>query len=360
MRIIIAGGGTGGHLFPGIALAEEFQARWPDVSVRFIGTTRGLEQRVIPPLGYSLTTLISAGIVGSGLRGKLIGAAYFVAGFFQALKLMVKDRPDLVVGTGGYVSGPAISAAWLLQIPAAICEQNSIPGLTNRLLGKIADRIFVAFEESERFFPGQKTMCTGNPVRRTFLNTLTTKQHDRDRYCVFILGGNQGARSLNQAMVEALTRLQPLKDHVEFVHQTGSQDHAWVEPAYREKDFVATVVPFIDDIAPWYRRADLIVSRAGAITLTEILLSGKPSILVPYPYAAYNHQEMNARSLVNKGASRMILTKDLPAGVLGDTILELYTHRQELETMGTRARALARPEAGRVIVDELIMHLKRR
>lgn len=360
MRIMIAGGGTGGHLFPGIALAEEFHARNPAYTILFVGTTRGLEQRVVPALGYSLRTLTSAGIVGSGIRGKLIGLLSFIVGFFQALHLIVQFRPDLVIGTGGYVSAPVIISAWILRKRTAICEQNSIPGLTNRMLGKIAGTVFIAFGESKRFFPHDRTIDTGNPIRRAFLQTITVGPEKSDRFCILILGGSQGARSLNQAVVATLDRLQPLRNEVEFIHQTGYQDQAWVESAYHEKGLTALVTPFIDDMARWYRRADLVISRAGAITLTELLISGKASILVPYPYAAYNHQEMNAQSVVDKGAAAMILDQGLKDGSLGDVLLDLYHHRSKLEEMGSNARSLARPEAARAIVDHVAGSRNRR
>ena len=355
MRIIIAGGGTGGHLFPGIAIAEEFTERTTANRIMFVGTKRGLEERIIPTLGYDLRIITSAGILGGSMMTKIIGLGFFVVGLLQSFAIIVRFRPQLVVGTGGYVSAPVVMAAWVLHIKTAICEQNSIPGLTNRMLSKLVAHVCIAFEDSMRYFPRQKTVCTGNPVRKAFLSSVATQAQKRSgTFCLLILGGSQGAHSLNSAMVAALDRLDSLRDSLHVIHQTGVTDHRKVAEAYEEKGFSAEVAPFIDDMAAVYHKADLVVSRAGAITLTELLVCGKPAILVPYPHAAHNHQEMNARAVVEEGAAAMILDGDLSKETLEKAILNLYHDPERLERMAVKARNLARPEAAQVIVDLLI------
>ena len=350
MRTVIAGGGTGGHLFPGIALAEELKSRSFNNVVIFVGTKKGIEQRIIPSMGYELKTISGAGIIGGSPLQRIKGFFQFLIGFFQALWLIRSLRPDLVLGTGGYASVSVILAACLLRMETAICEQNSIPGLTNRILGRFVKKIFIAFEKSATFFPRKKRFFTGNPVRKEFLYQSSFPKKEGDRFTLLILGGSQGARSINQGMIECLDYMTPLRDTVEIIHQTGFQDFSWVKEAYEKKGFKAEVAPFITEMASVYGRADLVVSRAGAISITEILVSGKPSVLIPYPYAAYNHQEMNAKILTDKGAARMILDKDL-RNDLGKMILYLINRPEDLKAMGDKAKALARPEAARAIID---------
>ncbi|MCD6353268.1 MAG: undecaprenyldiphospho-muramoylpentapeptide beta-N-acetylglucosaminyltransferase [Proteobacteria bacterium] len=351
MRILITGGGTGGHLFPGIALAEEFQDRSPHNRIIFVGTRKGIEQRIIPSMGYELKTISSAGMLGKGMFQKFSGAVQCFIGIFQAMMIIRVFRPDLVLGTGGYVSSPVILAAYLLGIETAICEQNSIPGLSNRILARLAKKIFIAFEESSRFFPLHKTFLTGNPVRKKFLTRHSFHRKDRNRFCVFIIGGSQGAHSINKSMIEALNTLLPVKNKLEIIHQTGLQDFSWVKEEYEKQKFRATVSPFITEMASVYSDADLVISRAGALTLSELLIYGKPSVLIPYPFAAYNHQEVNAKSLADKGAAQIILNKENNGVNLGNTIIYLINHPQELKKMGIKAQELSRPEAAQIIVD---------
>jgi len=352
MRILIAGGGTGGHLFPGVALAEEFKQRNRKNKILFVGTKKGIEKSLIPDIGYKLKTISGRGILGGGLMQKLRGSIQFLIGLFQSLMIIRTFKPDLVLGTGGYASAPIIIAASIFNIETAICEQNSIPGLTNRILGRLVKKVFIAFEECYPFFPPKKTFLTGNPVRREFLNMGSTLQKKKgDRFCLLVLGGSQGAHSINRAMIESLDKLNPIREKIKIIHQTGYKDSSWVKESYEKKNFQAKVFPFKKEIASLYLQADLVISRAGAITLTELLICGKPSILIPYPYAAYNHQEINARVLVNRGAARIILDQDLNGSYLGDTILNLFHQPEEIYEMANKAKTLARPEAAKKIVD---------
>jgi len=260
-------------------------------------------------------------------------------------------KPNLVLGTGGYVSAPVILAACSCGVETAICEQNSIPGLTNRLLGRVVKKIFIAFGECAPYFPRHKTYLTGNPVRKEFLGVPALPSREGSRFRILILGGSQGAHSINRAMVDALEKLEPLRGTLELTHQTGFQDSAWVDRAYAEKRFQTQIQPFITDMARAYGEADIVVSRAGALTLTELLICGKPAVLIPYPHAAYNHQVRNAQALAAHGAARILLDKDLNGTSLGEIILDLYDHPEKREEMGRKARALAKPEAAKAIVD---------
>jgi UDP-N-acetylglucosamine--N-acetylmuramyl-(pentapeptide) pyrophosphoryl-undecaprenol N-acetylglucosamine transferase len=351
MRILIAGGGTGGHLYPGIALAEEFQSRSPNNVITFVGTKKGIEHRIIPAMGYELITISSAGIIGRGFVRKLTGIVQFLRGLVQGLLIIRSAKPNLAIGTGGYASAPVILAACSSGIETAICEQNSIPGLTNRFLGRFAKKVFIAFEECSPFFPRHKTFLTGNPVRKEFIAEPVLSTREGNRFRILILGGSQGAHSINRAMVDALERLEPLRDKLALIHQTGFQDVGWVAKAYAEKRFQAETHAFITEMASTYAQADIVISRAGALTLTESLICGKPSVLIPYPHAAYNHQMGNAKRLVDQGAARIILEKDLTGIGLGETILDLYAHPEKREEMGQKARSLAKPEAAKLIVD---------
>lgn len=351
MRILITGGGTGGHLFPGIALAEEFQRRSRGHGVLFVGSKKGLEERVLPPLGYALKTISGTGMIGAAPLQKLVGLFALAAGVVQALAIILKFRPHLVIGTGGYASASVILAAWALGKETAICEQNSIPGLTNRLLAKVAKNVFIAFEESFRFFPKEKTFLTGNPVRRMVREGAAATRVPGERVCLLVLGGSQGARSLNQSMVEALAALAPWRNRLEVIHQTGFADVGWVEEAYAKKQFSARVLAFITDMAEAYAAADLVIARAGAITVSEVLVWGKPALYIPYPYAAYNHQEVNARVVAEQGAARLMLDKDLTGERLARAVVELLQDHEELQRMGTQARALARTDAAQAVVD---------
>lgn len=351
MRIVITGGGTGGHLFPGIALAEEFQRRSRSHRVLFVGSTKGLEERVVPPLGYALKTICGVGVIGVTPLQKVLGVLALGAGVAQALAIVLKFRPDLVIGTGGYASASVILAAWILRKDTAICEQNSIPGLANRLLARVANKVFIAFEESFQFFPRQKTFLTGNPVRRMVREGAGAARNPAERLCLLVLGGSQGARSINRAMVEALGTLAPWRDRLEIIHQTGFADVGWVEEGYAKQRFSAKVTAFINDMAEAYAAADLVIARAGAITVSEVLVWGKPALYIPYPYAAYNHQEVNARVVAERGAARLMLDKDLTGERLAGALIALLRDPEDLRRMGTHARALARPDAAQAVVD---------
>lgn len=348
MRVIFAGGGTGGHLFPGLAVAREFQRRDAMTEILFMGTTQGIEYRVLPKEGYRLETLPVRGLKGRGWRG-MVDAFYGVpASLLRSLKIVRQFRPDCVIGLGGYASGPALLAAKLAGVRCAIMEQNLRPGFTNKLLARWVDRVFTAYSASAEFFPGARVIESGNPVRWQKLPEV----QKRGQFSVLVFGGSLGARRINFAVMDALKQLTDLKAEIFITHQTGELDFAAIRAAYDELPFAAEVMRFIDKMDEAYARADLVVCRAGATTVAELTAFGKPAILVPYPYAIYDHQRGNAQALHNGGAAEMILDQELTGQILAEKIRGYFSQRSRLDAMAAAARALGRPDAARRIVDE--------
>ena len=252
----------------------------------------------------------------------------------EALSILKDFRPQIVLGVGGYASGPVLLAAYLLGIQRAIHEQNMVPGMTNRILKWFSQRIFVSFEEARSYFPEKKTWVTGNPIRKEFFSLLKETAERRDRFTVLVFGGSAGAHRINEAMMEALDSLQRVRSSLRFIHQTGREDLEFVSRGYREKGFDALVKPFFEDMVAQYQASDLVVCRAGASTIAELAVCGKGAILVPYPYAAHQHQLINARRLVDLGAVRMIEDKDLTGPSLAQAILHLQSHPEEMRKNG--------------------------
>jgi UDP-N-acetylglucosamine--N-acetylmuramyl-(pentapeptide) pyrophosphoryl-undecaprenol N-acetylglucosamine transferase len=348
VRVIIAGGGTGGHLFPGLAVAQEFKKRDAMTEILFVGTAQGIETRAVPAAGFPLELIPVRGLKGRGVRGLLQGLYGIPASFLRSLKILRRFRPDCVLGVGGYASGPLLLAAKTRGIRSAVMEQNLRPGLTNQMLGKIADRVFTAYEGSAKFFPRGRVVETGNPVRWRKLPVVATDE----KFTLFIFGGSQGARRVNQATVEMLKQLRDMQSSLKVVHQTGALDFEAVRAAYGDLPFEAEVVPFIDRMDLVYARADLVVCRAGAATIAELTVFGKPAVLIPYPYAAYDHQRLNAEALVERGAAEMILDRELDGEKLAARVQALYADRARLAAMAEAAKRLGRPEAAERIVDE--------
>jgi len=350
MRIIIAGGGTGGHLFPGISIAEAFKNREDRNEVLFVGSRRGIEEGLIPKMGYDLRTISLSGVRGKPLGRKLISLWAIPLDTVASLRITKEFRPDLVIGVGGYASGPVVLAAYLMGIKRAIQEQNAIPGSTNRILGKLSDAIFISFEESRSYFPQEKTILTGNPVRREFLQGFGDTRNG-GKFALLIFGGSQGAHRINEKMMEALDWLGEVRDTLRIIHQTGKDDLEFVSRNYQRRGFHASVKAFIDDMATCYRDAHLVICRSGATTVSELSACRRASILIPYPHAIHNHQTLNAKALVEAGAARMISNSDLTGELLAETILHLHRHRDEISAMEKQAGGLARPNAADLIVD---------
>ena len=363
MRLIIAGGGTGGHLFPGMAVAEEFLARSPENRVLFAGSARGIEARAVPAAGYDLRLIDAAGIRGKGIMGKLRGAVMMLNGIRQSRSVLADFRPDAVLGVGGYASLPLLLAARGRGITCCIHEQNAVPGMTNKLLARLVDRIFITVEESARFFPAGKTLVTGNPLRRQILNgrmpgNKTTPLPDETRksgeiFNVLIFGGSQGAHAINMAMVEALPLLATSGVKLSITHQTGEKDHEEVQAAYGAAGLPARVLPFIHDMAGEYGRADLIICRAGATTIAEVTAMGKACLFIPFPFAVDDHQRKNAEALVGRDAGFMLLERDLNGARLAEMVTRLAGNPDLARHTGERAFGMARLDAAAIIVNEL-------
>jgi UDP-N-acetylglucosamine--N-acetylmuramyl-(pentapeptide) pyrophosphoryl-undecaprenol N-acetylglucosamine transferase len=355
MRFVIAGGGTGGHLFPGMAIAEAFVEREMGNEVLFIGTERGIEARILAGGKFPLRTIQAKPLKGRSISGKVKAIWPIPMAITEAYSILKDFQPQLVLGVGGYASGPTLMAASFLGMKRAIHEQNVIPGMTNRILKRFSQRIFVSFEETKRYFPDEKTIVTGNPIRREIFqpgtNVKGIEKREEGRFTLLIFGGSAGAHRINEAVIEALEQLQEIKSFLRFVHQTGKEDVDWVSKGYREKGFDALVRPFFEDMATYYQLSDLVVCRSGASTVAELAVCGKAAVLIPYPYAAHNHQLINAQKLVELGAARMIRDEELSGPSLAQTILHLYDHPEERNRMEEKIRQLGRPRAAEEIVD---------
>ncbi|NBD14223.1 undecaprenyldiphospho-muramoylpentapeptide beta-N-acetylglucosaminyltransferase [Corallococcus silvisoli] len=353
MKVLIAGGGTGGHLFPGIALAEEVVTRHPNNEVVFVGTERGLEARVVPKEGYPLEFVKVQGLKGKGVVGLIKGLIALPLAFLASFRILSRQKPDVVVGVGGYASGPVVLAAWLMGIPTAIQEQNALPGLTNKILGRIVKVVFTSFEEARNHFPEAKVQMIGNPIRKKLMDNYLRSSAAHEKFSVLVFGGSLGARGVNTRVLDALDALGDVKEQISIVHQTGKLDLETVRKGYADKGFadVATVVEFIDDMSSAYAKADLVICRAGATSLAELTVCKKPSILVPFPHATDNHQEVNARALVDAGAAVMFRESELTGQKLAETLRGLMTDPAKLKQMAKKAGILGRPAAAKELAD---------
>jgi UDP-N-acetylglucosamine--N-acetylmuramyl-(pentapeptide) pyrophosphoryl-undecaprenol N-acetylglucosamine transferase len=352
MKILIAGGGTGGHLFPALAVAEAFKKRDPGNQIVFAGSRRGLESKFVAREGYELRTIDAGALKGKGVMGKLRSLAAIPNGLWQSWSLLRSVRPALVLGVGGYASGPVVLAAWAAGYRTAIHEQNSFAGLSNRILGRFVDRVFISFEGSADHFPRSKTVLTGNPVRKRLQQgSAPSCREEKKDFTLFIFGGSQGAHRLNQAMEESLPSLKDPQGKTRFIHQTGDLDYDYVRAYYEREGVKAEIHRFIHDMDQAYAAADLILCRAGATTLFELMAVGKAAILVPYPHAANDHQTLNAKALVEAGAALMVADKDMNGQVLSRMVRELKDDPERLKKMGERAAVLAQPRAAEKIVE---------
>jgi UDP-N-acetylglucosamine--N-acetylmuramyl-(pentapeptide) pyrophosphoryl-undecaprenol N-acetylglucosamine transferase len=363
IRLIVTGGGTGGHLFPGISLAQAMMGAYPSCEVLFIGTERKVDRTALSSLGFETTTIKSQGIKGKNFLSIVKALFQQPMAIWQATKIIRKFKPDLVFGVGGYVTGPVILASRLLGVTTCIHEQNSIPGLTNKLLGHIANKIFVSLPGSEKYFPTKKTILSGNPVRSNIIKASREPKtiSEQEPFTLLILGGSQGARRLNSLMLEAAEScLSKLSPPPFIIHQTGGQDEDTVRMKYAELGLNAKVQAFYSDMAKIYSQADLIISRAGATTLAELTVFHKPVILIPFPYAADNHQEINGRYLVEAGAGIMFRQDDLTGEKLGTEIKQLLDNKEILADMSNNSGMVSKPEATETIINACMELLKNR
>ncbi len=354
LRVLIAGGGTGGHLFPGIALAEAFAEI--GAQVHFAGSARGIEVQAVPRAGYPLHLIPVRGLKGSGIWGRLRGLALLPLAFFASWRLVRRIRPHLVVGVGGYASGPVVFTAALLGLPTAVMEQNTIPGITNRKLARRARRVYVSFPESAAYFPAGKVREFGNPVRAFIVQNLSgagsgsSEAMPDGKLRIFVFGGSQGAHAINELFSAAAPRLAEWGARVR--HQTGRADCERVRRAYEEAGLQAQVEEFIHDMAQAYAWADVVVCRAGATTCAELAIAGKPAVFIPFPHAADNHQEHNARSLVERGGALLLRESEATPERLLELLRGLSPER--LTAMRQAMREAARPDSARLIRDDLL------
>jgi UDP-N-acetylglucosamine--N-acetylmuramyl-(pentapeptide) pyrophosphoryl-undecaprenol N-acetylglucosamine transferase len=352
--MVVAGGGTGGHLFPGVAVAKEICRRFEGVEVLFVTGKRKMESEVLRKAGFRQASIAVEGMKGTGLLKGAWVALKLPWSFLQSLWIIREFSPQLVLGVGGYSAGPVCLAARVMGVSSAIHEQNSFPGVTNRLLCRVVNRVFISFEESRKHFSGGSIHLTGNPIRPEFVTSETKAGGNGKLFTVAVVGGSQGARAINEAFVQALALLKERNRPCRVIHQTGELDYERTVALYKEKGVEAEVKPFIQDMARVYRESDLVVSRAGAGAVFEMAAMGKPSLLIPYPFAANRHQETNARFLAEAGAAEMILQEDLTGEVLADRIAKWMEDRAALEKMGQAARRVSKPDAAQKIADLLL------
>lgn len=354
VRLLITGGGTGGHLFPAVAAAQALRQREPDSEVLFIGTRRKIDMTSLDKYGFASSSIYSYGLKGKNIPELIKALAVLPVSLFQALSHIRRFKPDVALGVGGYVTGPVMLAARLAGVPTIVHEQNSVPGMANRKLGAIVDKICISLPGSERFFPSEKVVVTGNPVRQDILALAAgaNKVNAQKPFTLLVLGGSQGAQALNKLVTEALCAANnnELK-HVKVIHQTGAKDCDWVRQSYEQAGIAAQVAAFFDDMKAVYEQADFLVSRSGATTLTELAVLGKPALLVPYPYAADDHQQKNAEYYVAGGGAVLCRESELTAARVRQIVKEMASDAARLAEMGQVMKRLGAPEAADKIVE---------
>ena len=352
MQVLIAGGGTGGHLYPGIALARELQRRDRATVVTFVGTAAGLESKVIPREGFALDVIRVAGLKGKSRMTRLRGLLLLPMAAVDAWRVLSRRRPAVVVGVGGFSSGPVLALAAFRRYPTLLLEQNALPGITNRLLAPIVRAAAVNFSEALRYFP-RTGFVAGNPVRAEFFEPFAEAAGGDGKVRVLIMGGSQGAHAINMAMTQAAPALAASSVPLAITHQTGERDLAAVREAYASAGLTARVEPFLYEMDREMKQADVVVARAGATTLSELAASGRPAILVPLPTAADDHQRRNAEAFARIGGAVVLEERGLTGDRLAAELLTLSQDRVRREDMGRQSRTLARPDAAERIADKV-------
>jgi UDP-N-acetylglucosamine--N-acetylmuramyl-(pentapeptide) pyrophosphoryl-undecaprenol N-acetylglucosamine transferase len=349
MKLLLAGGGTGGHLFPAVALAETLKEQDASAEVLFVGTKNGLEYQVLPELGWSLETVNISGFTGKGLMAKITVVSKLGKSVWQGRRILKKFRPDIVVGVGGYASAPLVLAAKTMKLPTLLHEQNAIPGLTNRLLARWADRVCVAFEQTISAFTGVSVILTGNPLRAGMTDC---PEGVREPLTLLVFGGSRGARAINDAMCVALPKILQANPVLQVIHQTGVDDLQRVNTVYENiADANVRVEAFIHDMSTVYRDASLVVCRAGVTTVAELTACGRPAVMIPYPHAAADHQKANAVAMVEKKAAVMLEQTELSGESLANIVNEMLQNRSHLNAMAEAARMQGTNDAAEKILD---------
>lgn len=364
LHIIIAGGKTGGHLFPGIAVAQAARRCLSEAVILFVGTDHDFEITTLQRYGFPHKSIISAPIKGKNLLKKVWSLCIIGVSVLQAALIIRRFRPHVVLGVGGFSSFAVVFCAWLFRIPRAIQEQNSVPGITNRVLARFADRIFTAFKSTKGFDNPDKVLYTGNPVRRMPAAAagsakIRTAENRPEGLTILVTGGSQGAHSINKAVIDALNLI-PDTTGLTVIHQTGTADAAWVKDRYQSLGITAETRAFFHDMPQRQDRADLVICRAGAGTLSELALKGLPAILIPFPYAADDHQASNARAVADAGAAVMLTEQTLTPGILAEQISRLTGDTEKLARMAAASRKLAMADADETIARELFRLARKR
>lgn len=355
MKVLFAAGGTGGHIFPAIAVAKELQRRDAATEVLFVGTARGLETRIVPENGFQLSLIDSSGLKNVGFIGKIKGLTVLPKSFLEARSLIRQFRPHVVVGAGGYVSGPVLMMAAIMGVPTLVMDSNALPGFTNRQLARFVDKAALTFEESLPFF-GKKGVVIGNPVRQEFFEIAPKTREDVTH--VLIFGGSQGARAINNAVGDSLTELEDLAGKLTFTHQTGEGDFEKIRELYKRSVFAdADVRPFISNMVAEFAKADIVICRAGATTCAELGAAGKAAIMIPLPTAADDHQRKNAEAMERAGGARMLLQRDLSGKNIAEHLRELVANPEKISEMESAAKTVGRSDAAERAAD-LIEELK--
>ncbi len=368
VRMIIAGGGTGGHLFPGISVARELLSRNSENRVLFVNTGNPFEKRTLNRAGFKFQTVKAEGIKSRSLTSQIISILKIPFGLFESISILNRFKPDIVAGMGSYSSFPVVICAWLMRIKTVLCEQNILPGITNKILSNFADKTYLSFDRTATSFKKKKWLVTGNPVDRQIVEYAKkirpgktrpkkTGSEKTENFRILVLGGSQGAHSINTALINVLKHIKDSTNFY-FVHQTGKADEKKVREAYMVHGVKSLVKPFFDDMPLQYFKADLIICRAGATTVAEAAAIGRGIIFIPFPFAADNHQVLNARHLADKGAAEMILEKDLGGRLLARRINYYASHRQVLDSIGIKAKKFGKPEAAKAIIDDCYKLLK--
>lgn len=367
LKVLFTGGGTGGHLFPAIALIEELKSRFKNmgsIEILFIGTKRGLESKILANSDYLFRTTwirgYQRGLTFHDIITNLLFPLKLIVSFFQSLMILKTFKPQIAIGTGGYASGPPLYVSSLMKIPFFIHEQNVAPGVTTRLLAKHAEKIYTSFEDTKDYI--DNTICYGIPIRPS-LKTTAKNQALRffdlnpDLTTVFIFGGSQGSHAINNYWIEHLESFLKIRD-CQFIWQTGQRDYKNIKTLFGDNPLIH-IIPFIHEMGIAYSAADIVISRSGALTLAELSLYKKPSILIPLPTAAGNHQEVNARILEKKGAAVVILQKDLQSNLLEKTLTSLINNNKQLLEMSEKVTALAKPDSARLIINDIMEFLQK-
>ena len=352
MTILIAAGGTGGHLYPAVALAREFLRRDPSTRIIFVGTVKGIETKVLAHEGFPLELITAKPVMGKGLGEAVRGLLSVPVGLWQSMRLISRHRADLVIGVGGYTSPTMLAAAALKRIARVILEPNAYPGMANIAVGPCAQRVFLAFESAADKFAKAKVRVVGTPIRRNFLEALDRSAPVSGGRRLLIFGGSQGAKAINSAVLDGLADMARMFPGLSITHQTGEADHARVVAAYRHAGVSAEVVPFLYDMPTVLRAADLVVARAGAMTIAELTACGKPAILIPLPTAIYDHQMKNARAMEAAGGAVVLPQPELTGAQLAGAVAALLQDSDRLRAMQEKSRAMSRIDAAEKIVHE--------